>query len=87
MKSIILFDITPCGLVEVHRNFKETYHFHRASCFLLISCFIYSLTLKIETVRSCETSVDFYRATRHYIAKESTIHCYRRENLRCKVIV
>jgi hypothetical protein len=56
----------------------QQFHLHRAVCFLLISCFAYSFTLKIEKVCCCETSVDFYRSTRHYIAKESTIHNYRR---------
>jgi hypothetical protein len=33
---------------------------------LLVSCLAYSSTLKIEAIRSSETSVDFYRTTTRY---------------------
>jgi hypothetical protein len=34
-----------------------------ASCFLLVSCLAYSSTVKMEVVRSSETSLEFYWAT------------------------
>jgi hypothetical protein len=44
-----------------------------ASCFLLVSLVAYSSNLKMESVRSSETSVDFYRLTRLYIPEDTTL--------------
>jgi hypothetical protein len=41
--------------------------------FLLVACTAYSLTLKMETARSSETSVKFYQNTRRHIAEESPL--------------
>jgi hypothetical protein len=38
------------------------------------------ITLKIEALRSSETS-DLTRATQHHIPEEGVLHSYRRENL------
>jgi hypothetical protein len=37
--------------------------------------------LKMEAVRSYETSADFYQTTWHYIPKDRTFHCHFFENL------
>jgi hypothetical protein len=39
--------------------------------FVLISCLTYSLTLKMGTIFSSETSVDFEWNTGHYISKDN----------------
>jgi hypothetical protein len=37
-----------------------------AACFMPVSCLDYSLTLKMEVIYSCETSVDFKRTAQRY---------------------
>jgi hypothetical protein len=37
-----------------------------ATCFLLISCLVYSSVLKMEAVHYFEVSVNSYRTTRHF---------------------
>jgi hypothetical protein len=44
-----------------------------AACFLLVSCLAYSLTVKMETICSSETSVDFHRTTWRYIPEDRTL--------------
>jgi hypothetical protein len=39
-------------------------------------------TLKMEAIRSSETSVQFTRSTQRHIPEDSIVHSYRRENLR-----
>jgi hypothetical protein len=48
----------------------------------LVSCSAYSSTLKMETICSSETSVDFQRVTRRYIPEDKTLHNHRCENLK-----
>jgi hypothetical protein len=40
-----------------------------AARFMLVPCMVYSLTMKVEAICSSETSVDFHRTTRRYIAE------------------
>jgi hypothetical protein len=47
----------------------------------------YSSTLKIDAVRSSETSVDFYQTIRHHILEDSSLHSYRNENLKANGFV
>jgi hypothetical protein len=42
------------------------------TCFALVSCPAYS-TLKMEVIRSSETSVDFQRTTQRYIPEDRTL--------------
>jgi hypothetical protein len=44
-----------------------------ATCFTLVSCLAYSLTLKKEVTCSSETSVDYQRTTWHYIPEDRTL--------------
>jgi hypothetical protein len=48
----------------------------------LVTCLVYSATLMLEAIRSSETSVDFNRITRPYIADDRTLHNQRCENLK-----
>jgi hypothetical protein len=52
--------------------------------FTLVSCSAYFSTLKMETIFSSETSVDFQRTTRSYIPEDSTLRNHRCENLNSK---
>jgi hypothetical protein len=59
MKGTIFWDITPCSPLSVNRRFGGTYR-------LLSRWFLAQLiasTLKMETICSSETSVDFQRTT------------------------
>jgi hypothetical protein len=40
------------------------------------------ITLMMEAVRTCETSVYSNKTTRRYIPEGSHLHIYRRENLK-----
>jgi hypothetical protein len=40
------------------------------ACLSLVSCLAHSSTLKMEMIRSSETSVDFHRAIRRYILED-----------------
>jgi hypothetical protein len=51
-----------------------------AACIMLVSCFAYSLTLKMEATSSVETSVEFQRETRMEIFK-SAVCCTDSENI------
>jgi hypothetical protein len=44
--------------------------------FSLISCLASSSILMMETVRSFERLVNFYRTTRHKIAEDSSLQCF-----------
>jgi hypothetical protein len=54
---------TPCSPVKV--GF--------AACFRLVSCLVYSSTLKMEAICSSEKSVHFHRITCHYIPSHKYI--------------
>jgi hypothetical protein len=45
-----------------------------ATCFTLLSCMAYSLTLKMEEICSSETSVDFQWTTQRYIPEGRTLN-------------
>jgi hypothetical protein len=49
--------------------------------FTLVSCSAYS-NLMMRAICSSETSVDFQRTTRHYIADAKTRHNHHCENLK-----
>jgi hypothetical protein len=55
-----------------------------ATCFMLISSFPYSSTLKIEKICSTETSIDFQQTTPRYIKTELfLIFLYERYTEHC----
>jgi hypothetical protein len=41
--------------------------------FMLVSCSVYSSTLKMEAMRSFEKSVYFHRTTQRYIPEDKTL--------------
>jgi hypothetical protein len=74
MKSYILGDITPCSPLKVNRRFRGTCRLHLQSrrisqvpYFMLVSCLVFSPTLKMETTCSSETSADRQRIIWRYI--------------------
>jgi hypothetical protein len=62
MTGTIFWDITPCSALKVNRPFT------------LVSCSAHSSTLKMETICSSETSVDFQQNTRRYIPEDRTLY-------------
>jgi hypothetical protein len=64
MKSSIFWDIMPCSPLIVNRRF-------RATClpltFTLVSCSVYSWTMKMEAICSFEMSLTFQRTAWRYI--------------------
>jgi hypothetical protein len=56
-----------------------------SSCFMLVSCLAYSLSLKMEVTCSTETSVDFQWTTHCYIPGDRTLHDNDCENLKSHI--
>jgi hypothetical protein len=89
LKSTVVWDVTQCSLLKINSGFEGTYRLHlqgrRISgarnrrenrCPLLATYFharAYSSTLKMEAIYTPETSIDFQRATRRYIPKDTTL--------------
>jgi hypothetical protein len=80
VNSSILRDVTPCspvnGLSTFRKNMSPSSSLRSKSpslavCFMLVSCLTCSSTLKMETLRSVETSFNFLRNTRRYISEYS----------------
>jgi hypothetical protein len=61
-------------------NFGRVSHANIANSFMLVRCFSYSSTLKMEVTCSSETSVDFQRTTQRYIPE------YRSLQPKCEVV-
>jgi hypothetical protein len=58
------------ALVPNYDNRNHEFNTSVSPCLLkLVSCWTHSSTMKMEAICSSETSVDFHRATRHYIQK------------------
>jgi hypothetical protein len=57
------------------------------TCFTLVSCLVYSSSVKMEAKCSSETSVDFQGTTRRYIPEDDTLHNHRCENLRSYIFI
>jgi hypothetical protein len=72
----VLGAMTPCNWVGIHWRFGGTCRVHlpdwtvnsrkKPALNKLILVWFYSSTLNIETIRSSETSIDFYRSARRY---------------------
>jgi hypothetical protein len=75
MKSSGFWDVMPRSLLEISRSFGGACLVHLqetgmkqvllATCFTIVSCLAYSLTVKMETACSSETSVDVQWTTWH----------------------
>jgi hypothetical protein len=51
-----------------------------AACSMLVSCLDYTSTLKMKSVRSSKTSVDFYRILSLFITQHRILHRHCCEN-------
>jgi hypothetical protein len=63
INSAILCDVTPCSPVQFNPLFEETYCLHlrgRDEISPCSACFSYYSILKIDAVRSSETSVNYW---------------------------
>jgi hypothetical protein len=70
------------GLLENQAtNQKEAGSKGAPLCFLLVSHLPYSLTLKMEAIRSFETSVTFYGTARRFIPEDGAVRRHRGEIL------
>jgi hypothetical protein len=68
---IIFWEMTPCGSYK-NRRFGDAVY-NRAYCFAL--CLLVSFTLKMEAIRSSETSV-LIRATRRHLPEDDNHHSF-----------
>jgi hypothetical protein len=74
------WNITLCSPVKVIRALPCTVLLF--AWFMLVSCLVYSSTLKMEATCSSVTSVDFRRITWHYIPEERTLDNHSWANLK-----
>jgi hypothetical protein len=68
LKNAVFWDVAPCGCSLQTPAYAG-------------SSFSDFSTLKMEGIRSSETSVHT-RSTRRHIPEDGTLHCHRRENLK-----
>jgi hypothetical protein len=54
------------------------------TCLMFVFCLVYSSTLKMAAITSCETLVDFYRTTWWYMPEGTSFQSHRCENLRSR---
>lgn len=83
VKSTVLWDVTPCSLVEVHKYLGQPYCLHLQGCkvsqaitfayMLLAGCLVYSLTLNMEATLYSETSVNLRYTTWLHMPEDN---CY-----------
>jgi hypothetical protein len=100
IKNSVFWDITRCSSVKIYQGLEGTYRLHLqgqrtsqarnqqprlAACFVLVSCFDYSSTLKLGPICSSQTSVDFQRTTSPYIPEKRSLHSHRCENLKSSI--
>jgi hypothetical protein len=83
IKNAIFWDVTPCRSC-VNRRVGGTYRLHlqgRKIRERRTSSLADFFTLKMEAIRSSETSVHT-RSTRRHIPEDGILHSHRRENLK-----
>jgi hypothetical protein len=84
LKKAVFWDVGPCRSC-VNRRFSGTCFLHllaRAHAGSSLSdILLFSPTLKMEAIRSSETSVNTI-STRHHIPEDCFLHSHRRENLK-----
>jgi hypothetical protein len=61
-------------VIDFLLNTTETSSAWLATCFTLVSCFVYSSTLKLEATCSSEMSSEFQQTTWHYIPEDRIVH-------------
>jgi hypothetical protein len=91
-----------CSPLKVNRRFEGTCRLHlegqrinqarkhseegTKQSFTVLYFLAYSSTLKMESIRSSETLVDFQRNTRSYIPEGRNLHSPRCENLKSYIL-
>jgi hypothetical protein len=79
MKNAVFWGVAPCRCGRLNRRFGGSYRLqlpaHAGSSLANFS------TLKMEAIRSSETSVNT-RSTRRHIPEDGILHSHRRENLK-----
>jgi hypothetical protein len=87
-KKVVFWDIVPCSPLKIKQHFGESggsiFRALLATSLSLVSCLAYSLTLKMETTFSSETSVGFHWITQHYIPEHGILHNHCCENFKSK---
>jgi hypothetical protein len=84
--------VMPSTLVEFRRRSGRTYCLHlrgRKVCWeakLFAAYLAFSSTLRMEVVRSSETSVNFYQIRRRHIPENSSLHCHCCEDFKSKSV-
>jgi hypothetical protein len=78
LKSIFFWDMTPCSALSGTRRFGGTYRLLLQGCRIVSEAASkqvadYSTTLKMEAIRSSETSGITQRTTRRHIPEEDTL--------------
>jgi hypothetical protein len=83
MKSSVLWDMTPCSLLEVNQSFRGTCYLHLQGCRVSQARnqhetgskqLAYSSPLEMEATCSSKISVDFQQTTQCYIPEDRTLH-------------
>jgi hypothetical protein len=80
LRGPIFWVVMPCSTPQAHRRFVGSKSRPKTGGgLLMVSCLDYSLTLKLDAIRSPEMLVDLYRSTRRYDSEDSALHRHRHE--------
>jgi hypothetical protein len=79
MKSTVVWDVLLYSPVQVHWCCRGMHCIHPsraplATCFLLVTCMVYSSTVKMEAVCSSQTSLNFYQILLCHFPEDSILH-------------
>jgi hypothetical protein len=87
LKSIIFWDMTPCSALSCIRRFGGTYGLHLQGRRIVQQTSEQAVgSLKMEAIRSSETSGTTQRTTRRHIPGDDNLHNHRCENLRSYIL-
>jgi hypothetical protein len=81
-KRFIFWDITPCSPLNGNRSFGGACRLQNPLCLLPASSWFLAWFILRPWTCSSETSADFQRTKRHYIAEDRCLHNHRYENLK-----
>jgi hypothetical protein len=73
MNSFVVWDVMLSSPLKVKQCFGGICLALLPTCFILVSCFAYSSTLKMEMMWPSETLVDFLQTTWHYCPEDRTL--------------
>jgi hypothetical protein len=86
MKNAVFWDVAPCRSCEMNRRFGGTYRLYDCYLLALVPSLADFSTLKMEAIRSSETSVHFTGSTRPHILEDGILHSHRCENLKSYIL-